>query len=83
MNSIYECSSEGSECLQKILNGILFSSLLHVISSILVFLMAKLLETAPVLLFHMRHQVLESVFTETYSYISSVCSLCLAKNRPN
>ncbi len=31
MNSLYECTSEGSDCLQKRFDGILFSSLLHVI----------------------------------------------------
>ncbi len=31
MNSYYECTSEGSNCLQKQFDGILFTSSLHVI----------------------------------------------------
>ncbi len=30
MNELYECTSEGSDCLQKRFDGILFSSSLHV-----------------------------------------------------
>ncbi len=29
MNELYECTSEGSDCLQKRFDGILFSSSLH------------------------------------------------------
>ncbi len=34
MNELYECTSEGSDCLQKRFDGILFSTLLHVIPKV-------------------------------------------------
>ncbi len=69
---IYECTSEGSGCLQKRFDGILFSSLLHVIPKDM-FLIAILLcprssrETAVTQLLQIKcHLVSESGFTETH-----------------
>ncbi len=77
---------EGSDCLQKLFDGILFSSLLHVVpkGSVLnrnTALLTEFTETAVIQLFRIkRHLLSDSGFTETSINIQPVCSFCLAKD---
>ncbi len=90
MNEFYECTSEGSDCLQKRFDGILFSSSLRVIPRSVLNLLnlntalfTEVTGNRCIQLFYKRHPVSESGFTETYIYIQPLCSFCLAKNGPN
>ncbi len=88
MNELYECTSEGSDCLQKRFDGILFSSSLHVIPRSVLNLLnlntalfTEVTGNSCIQLFYKCHPVSESGFTETY--IQPLCSFFLAKNGPN
>ncbi len=88
-----ECISEGSGCLQKRFDGILFSSSLHVIIpnkvaflSQCCFVDGDYRKTALTLLFHICfcHLLSESGFTETLTFTFSLCAVFVwPKNSQN
>ncbi len=83
MNELYECTSEGYDCLQKRFDRVLFSSWPHVIPKGRVInrniaLSTEFTGISCNLAFPYKAPP-ESGFTETYIYIQPVSSFCLAK----